>query len=251
MNTKSGSWKIYNTTRYNTEDLVAVFDAYEECARINGATCLPDRSKPDGTVKFTDYTPMRASYRLTVLVNGMLQTEDRRVYVRGPAMSVRHLRDVGLVKPSKLYSNPVEALTAPRVNGAEVVPRDFVQQLISDAVSRCYSVEMINESWDDTPLRNLQVRINRNRAAPQGGVRLAPKLEKLKSIHMATGWAIDRAAAALDEVNKLVADHQKRFDQVGIVNELRDQDVTEAIAVLEGLKKAHTADTTSINEVLL
>ena len=68
---------------------------------------------------------------------------------------------------------------------------------------------------------------------------------------MATGWAIDRAAAALEEVNKLVGDHQKRFDQVGIVNELRDQDVTEAIAVLEGLKKAHTADTTSINEVLL
>ena len=251
MRTTSGSWAIYNTTRYNTADLTAVFDAYEEWAALNGSTCVPDRAKPDGTVKFTDYTPMRDSYRTTSLVNGKLESVDRQVFVRGPAVSVRHLRDVGLVKPARLYSNPLAALTAPRVSGEEVVPHEFIEQVLSDAVSRCYVVDPLpQEWWDNSLLNRLNVRINRHRGAAPGGVRFAPRLEKLKNLHMSTGWAVNRALAALEEVEKCVSAHQRRFDEVSIENELGTQDVAEALAVLEGLKKAYDADTAKINEVL-
>jgi hypothetical protein len=139
-------------------------------------------------------------------------------YVRGPMTTTRHMRDVGLVRPSKLYDNPVQALSAPRVDGHEVVPVEFVKQLVVDAILRCYSPSpQHSDVFETFDFSAVNVRIMKNRAdkTPAGGSRAA-KLLSLQNAHDPAKWAARSMLVAFEAWRTANAGVDKRFASLGL-----------------------------------
>ncbi|NDE15010.1 hypothetical protein EBZ80_08785 [bacterium] len=218
MKTKSGSWEIINTTRYNTDDLVAVFNAYEDWMKARWNLVQPDRNREEGVVRIGDYSPQTTHYRRTRWTVGGLIEEVTHCYVRGPMTTTRHMRDIGLIKPTKLYDNPVEALSAPRVDGQEVVPVEFIKQLVVDAILRCYSPSpQHSDVFETFDFSAVNVRIMKNRAdkTPVGGSRAA-KLLSLQNAHDPAKWAARSMLVAFESWRTANLGVDKRFAALGL-----------------------------------
>ena len=110
--TKYGVLTIANSTRYNTDDLLALFNSYEDSIVSCGHTPRLD-APHTSMVDVVDYKPGR------IYANRDLwdETEQRSVttrvyqYVKPLSWSITSRSVVGLVPPDRLYDNPVEALT--------------------------------------------------------------------------------------------------------------------------------------------
>jgi hypothetical protein len=248
MLTQSGTWNIINSTRYNTNDIVAVFDRYEEALDAGGQDVRPDRARDEGQVMIGDYSPTSMTYTRRVWmgpINGGSYSEQTvRVYVRGSGLTTRHLRDVGLIKPSKLYDNPVEALSAPRVDGHEVVPEGFLRAFVEHIVVPCYGGRLTHDQLESLfPFGTTHIRIMRNRAdkVPEGKGRPA-KLNTLKNLVDPLSWASRSMLHRFREFeteNDAIGD---RFEKLGLERSLTPEILEECKAALNKVREACTAD---------
>ena len=199
MFTKSGAWEIINTTRYNTDDIVAVFNRYEDWVSSFGRAAKPARKRDEGQVRIGDYTPATLTYERTRYTALGSVREVVHCYVRGPHVAATHMRDVGLIKPTKLYTSPLESLTAPTHDGQEVVPQEFLLQFVKDAVSRCYegtpSGTHIEQHFDFSGL-NIRVMKRRANSVPQGRSR-GVQVSALRNAHNEFYWSLGSLNSAL------------------------------------------------------
>lgn len=250
MKTKSGSWDIVNGTRYNTEDIVRVFDAYEEWLdRVHGGWKV-NRFKDEGIVQILDYTTKVATYTRSVWGPNGFERETVRAYVRGPAPYVKHLRDVGLIKPSRLYDNPVEALSAPTRDGREIVPAEFLDQFIKMAVAPLY-LPKDRASGQPTPgaFPDLYIRIEKQRGEKQ--LNRSGRAEKLEALENERGPLVATAQWVhlhTRTLNDKVAGLQHRFDALGIENKLTAQAMQEFSGHLKALMQLVDHDRQLIEE---
>lgn len=251
MFTDSGAWEIINTTRYNTEDIVGVFNRYEELLLRSGVAVSANRNREHGQVKLGDYSPKFLSYERNVWTPNGFQRETVPCYVRGPMTTTRHLRDVGLVRPSKLYENPVEALSAPRVEGSEVVPVKFVMQFVTDAVSMCYDPvipsTVITERFD---FEAAHIRVNRNRANKKhSGRSRAAILSGLHTDHRHLSWTVHvlhQAVRSCQEKN--LASIQTRFNDLGLERRANQEAFAQLMQALERFTDVVEADDVTLRQ---
>ena len=253
MNTISGLWTIFNTTRYNTEDLVSVFNAYEAFLRATGRPLEPNRNRPEGTVRFADFTPMNRTYRYLQMDGTGCSREVTGVcYVRGASLYTKHMRDIGLTKPSKLYGSPMEALSAPRgPNGEELAPDGFVQQLIADGVRSCYLPYVGIEDLAGFPYADLSIRVERRRSkAPEMQVRRGDRVSALCTAHDGVKWAVQGLRPKLDELQAQFNLTSVRFNDLDLPRALTQDQLDQAFAVIEHLETMVRNDSQTIAQEL-
>ena len=141
MLTASGLWLIENQTRYNTEDIVAAFNAVEK--HITETTTEPLASRctaRPGTIRFRDYSPASRLREVNRWVNGVRFGQMEVNYVRQDDGRCASDRVLGLLVPSKLYASPLEALSAGSQGpaGEEIAPEDFTRALVLQVIRHLY-----------------------------------------------------------------------------------------------------------------
>lgn len=251
MFTASGSWEIINTTRYNTEDIVRVFDRYEVWLQDQEFKAQPARKRETGQVKIGDYSPSTLTYQRNRFTpgGGMVQ-ETVHCYVRGPHIGTTHVRDVGLVKPSKLYTEPLEALSAPSRNGVEVVPDGFVRQFVLDAVSKCYTHYPGTAAIDTTfDLSDLHIRVMRRRESNEvkGGSRAA-KVSALQNKHRDLYWGMHSVLIGAGKVDGFNAGLDARFEALQLPRELRAELLVNLHNAVDAVMNAIRKDSSTVGK---
>jgi hypothetical protein len=241
MYTKSGLWKIINSTRYNTEDIIDVFNRAEDFISSLGPL-VPARTKEEGQVMFRDYSPASPTITRRVFGSGDIVTV--RLFARGADYRARHMRDVGLVKPTKLYDSPLEALAAARQDGHEVVPQEFLSQLLWDIVMPCYVHGMSRQQVEQSNVLNgARVRVMRNKQdkRPTDAGR-AGKLSALATAHSPTYWALRSALSHIEVVETAFSGLQDRFDALNLPRALTPEMVQECVRAMKAVQTALRKD---------
>jgi len=139
--TKHGVLTIENSTRYNTDDLVGLFNRYEDNLVAAGHTPRLD-SCHTSTVDVVDYKPGRIYVdrtRWNEQTQRSVPTRDYQ-YVKPMSWSITTRNVIGLVPPDRLYDNPVEALTK---LDAALAPPLMVEQILT-RIAGFY----LTESWE-------------------------------------------------------------------------------------------------------
>lgn len=141
MLTASGLWRIENQTRYNTEDIVAAFNAVEK--HIIETTTEPLASRctaRPGTIRFRDYSPASRLREVNRWVNGVRFGQMEVCYIRQDDGRCASDRVLGLLVPSQLYASPLEALSAGSQGpaGEEIAPEDFTRALVLQVIRHLY-----------------------------------------------------------------------------------------------------------------
>lgn len=164
MLTNSGLWRIENQTRYNTEDLVAIFNAVEkhlvEVAGVQQlrATC----TAVPGVIRFRDYSPASRSRTVSRWVEGGFERVEEVCYIRPATWGCSSERVVGLMVPSMLHSSPLEALASAVEGGAETAPVEFSKDVLRELVRFCYGD--FGDSWQQVGKMEVgRVRVMRRR----------------------------------------------------------------------------------------
>lgn len=171
MITNSGLWRIENETRYNTEDLVSIFNAYEDAlmSRLarDGVTGLRSVAASTGVVRFRDYAPVARTAKVARTgAGGQISVLTERVLVRRPPWGCQNERVAGLIKPSLLHSSPLEALANSGEDG-NTGPKGFSLAIIREVIRDCYSGSMDWLEMERIP--EIAVRIMPNRASKPSG----------------------------------------------------------------------------------
>jgi hypothetical protein len=135
-------FEIKNYTRYNTEDLLALFEAAESELRGKGLspqraarnmyTRVPDPIDP--TVTFKDYGPSDP-YTVTKRWDPQASryaSSSVRKYIKGVA-AYKSDGDIRIIPPGKIYTNALKALAA--TSGSEVIPAAMMEALAARVVS--------------------------------------------------------------------------------------------------------------------
>jgi hypothetical protein len=126
--TKSGILNIENSTRYNTDDIVRLFSAYEDGMQARGIDPVLHENTPT-TVDVVDYKPASLATERNVWDNesNRYVTKAVHTYVKEGSFRLTQRHLIGLVPPDMLYENPIEALT--QVDN-DTAPNEFVVQLV-------------------------------------------------------------------------------------------------------------------------
>jgi hypothetical protein len=126
-------FEIKNYTRYNTEDLLALFDAAE--SELRGRGLSPQRVESpyrmgviDAVVSFKDYSPSDSFTTKSHWDNDARRyiSYELRRYVK-EVETWKPSPNIRLIPPSKIYTNPMEALAS--TAGDEVIPRAMMEAL--------------------------------------------------------------------------------------------------------------------------
>lgn len=126
-------FEIKNYTRYNTEDLLALFEAAE--SELRGKGLSPQRVEShyglgviDAVVSFKDYSPSDS-----FTTKSHWDNEARRYISYALRRYVKEVENwkpspnIRIIPPSKIYTNPLEALASTAVD--EVIPRAMMETL--------------------------------------------------------------------------------------------------------------------------
>jgi hypothetical protein len=141
IQTKHGVLTIENSTRYNTDDLVGLFNRYEDNLVAAGHTPRLDSSHTS-TVDVVDYKPVCIYVdrnQWSVPNNRSVSVRDYQ-YVKPMSWAITSRNVMGLVPPERLYDNPVEALT--KADSA-LAPPLMVEQILT-RIAGFY----LTESWE-------------------------------------------------------------------------------------------------------
>jgi hypothetical protein len=250
MFTETGSWEIINTTRYSTDDIVAVFERYEDWLRRLHGEARPARNREQGQVRIGDYSPSTLTYVRTRYTPTGYASETVHCYVRGPHVAATHMRDIGLIKPTKLYTSALEALSAPTLEGAEIVPEEFVRQFVTDAVSRCYrhvpSGTVIERDFDIT---GLHIRVMKRRASsePRGRSR-GVQVSALRNAHNEFYWALNSLTSALSRVNEHNQGLDQRFAALQVERAVTAEMLAGLAAAIDAAQQAGRRDWNTIQK---
>lgn len=248
MYTKTNLWKIVNNTRYNTEDIVDLFNRAEDFLTEHDGPPVTNRTKPEGQVMFRDFSPTVMTF--TRRVYPSMEMETVRSYVRGAAYRTRHMRDVGLIKPSKLYDNHMESLAAPRVDGQEVVPQEFIWQVLWDIVMPCYvhghRRDFIQASGI---LDGAKIRVEKRRQAPRDpNAGRAEKLQRLTREFSPTHWALMSAASHVESINSAQTSLQEKYDELKMTRHTTPELIEACLRGIQELQVAMRADETDLRQ---
>jgi len=170
----NGLYSIVNSTRYNTDDLVALFQDLVKAYEERGFTVehAHDGTPQGMVIDIEDYNPSSVWEQKRQYDPGTNQysTKKSRIYVKRGGYSLTVRFKVGLIPPEKLYDNPLEALVS--ADEDERAPAEMAERII------CRFQEMLSftkegESSYDWQVRNeiLEVVVRRNAA----GIRIAKK----------------------------------------------------------------------------
>jgi hypothetical protein len=170
----NGLYSIVNSTRYNTDDLVALFQdlvkAYEE--RGFSVKHAHDGTPQGMVIDIGDYNPSSVweQERQWDSTLNQYSTKKSRIYVKRGGYSLTVRFKVGLIPPEKLYDNPLEALVS--ADEDERAPAEMSERIV------CRFQEMLGFTKEgqtsyDWQVRNeiLEVVVRRNAA----GIRIAKK----------------------------------------------------------------------------
>jgi hypothetical protein len=167
-------FEIKNYTRYNTEDLLALFEAAESELRGKGLspqraarnmyTRVPDPIDP--TVTFKDYGPSDP-YTVTKRWDPQASryaSSSVRKYIKGVA-AYKSDGDIRIIPPGKIYTNALKALAA--TSGSEVIPAAMMEALAERVVSLYMNPNAVAGPWASIRLllAGMTVRIMPRRAA--------------------------------------------------------------------------------------
>lgn len=253
MYTKSGLWKIHNNTRYNTEDIVDLFNRVEDIVTKVVGTLTADRSRDEGQVMFRDYNPSQRTFRRSVWTPGGVHAYEEVVcYTRSADLRARHMRDVGLLRPTKLYKSPLESLTAARVDGHEVVPQQFVEDVLWYIITPCYHIPVPRQDLiNDELLQGARIRVmpKRQEKRPEDANRSA-RVVALRNKHSPTYWAMRSAEEHLKAVAEAQSDLQGRFEALNFHRCVTAEMISAAQQAMEILKAAISKDDNVLREEL-
>jgi hypothetical protein len=201
MKTNSGLWDIINETRYNTEDLVGIFNAYEKAITDLGRPLKAVDGGRQGTVRFRDYSPATIETHTRGFVRaGERVYEAQRALVRRPAHGCSWERVAGIVRPSKLYNSPLEALAAVTDRGEEA-PGDLSQAIWFDVVRDCYDVDFSTWVWvrDATVLPAIRI-MRRRESAPSGAPVRAEFLNRMYRSTSSMSWELYKSERRVGKI---------------------------------------------------
>lgn len=248
MYTKANLWKIVNNTRYNTEDIVDLFNRAEDFLTEHDGPPVTNRTKPEGQVMFRDFSPTVMTF--TRRVYPSMELETVRSFVRGAAYRTRHMRDVGLIKPSKLYDNHMESLAAPRVDGQEVVPQEFLWQVLWDIVMPCYvhghRRDFIQASGI---LDGAKIRVEKRRQEPRDqNAGRAEKVQRLTREFNPTYWALMSAASHVESISAAQTSLQEKYDDLRMTRRTTPELIQACLQGIRELQVAMYSDETDLRQ---
>jgi hypothetical protein len=187
MRTNSGLWEIHNETRYSTEDILAIFNAYEAVLATSGPVKATHTWGGTGVFRFRDYSPASRTTERRVWNGNEYVREENFNFVRQAIWGANTEHVIGLIKPSMLYESPLEALAAV-TDGEERAPSGFSLAVLREAVRYGYSADRV--LWNAF-----------ENAFPAGGaeVRLLPKREGRKSSKPVKGLVVRQLRSKVGE----------------------------------------------------
>jgi hypothetical protein len=247
MITNSGLWRIENETRYNTEDLVAIFNVYEDAlTALMEDQGQPLRSACDGlgVIRFRDYSPVVRSVKIARTTAEGSVCSSERVFVRRPPWGCNNEKVAGLVKPSMLFDSPLEAL-AHSASGDQA-PKGFSMAVIRDVIRDCYHGFI---GWDamkgipDIPVRIQARRASKPSGAPVKGLVLRQVRESLVPASHSIGtmrWRVESVKAHLEEA-------QRKGDTIGLKLDTTVEVIEDLRARLEAVYLMLQNDFTNTN----
>lgn len=246
MLTASGLWRIENQTRYDTADIVALFNAVEEY--ILGVSSEPLASRCDakqGVVRFRDYSPAHRVVKIDHWIDGVRQSVKQVCYLRRDNGRCRSDRVVGLLVPSKLYGSPLEALCGGGAETSEdTAPEAFSRALVIDLIRHLYfSTDWLGLSRVTLP----PVKIMKKRATKKQT--LAVRGDLLEKAAVEVGDALRRVYEALSTLRSVEARYQalpEVLTPVGMKPSFTLEDVQKAVELTSGILAALGTDSDTI-----
>lgn len=176
--TTAGPFKFINRTKYNSDDIAAMFLMFREIAReaFNDPTLElePSRYRAGRFVDvydISDFNPKEVFKKVRSWDNNLGRAAEvvRPDYASEPGNSPSTAWKIGLVPPDRLYQTPLEALSA----GPEAeVPEEFKVQLMDALASRFmggrldsdYQTGRKAKEAAREAAKTMQVRVMRKRA---------------------------------------------------------------------------------------
>ena len=199
-------FEIKNFTRYNTEDLTAIFDAIEaKLTKVEPGGVHTYRSrvevKIDPTVSFKDYKPSQPFKRNSHWDNTQRRTVYTQVrqYIKAPP-SWKRDPDIRLVPPEMIHVNPLSALAAVET---DTIPEEMLVLLVA-RIARLYSEDLVNS---DEIVAACPVRILPKRARTVGAA------EKHRVARVAARKAWSSGNYALNQINRYTEDFTREHDK--------------------------------------
>ena len=127
-----GLFRFINRTRYNSDDIGRLYEEYAAAAVAYGAPedkpLRHDQYKVgEGMIyDFGDFNPAETMRVMNTWDNGRRVTKEVVSYINGPGYSLNTKWKINILPPHKLYSNPVEALSADQ----NLAPAGMTEQLL-------------------------------------------------------------------------------------------------------------------------
>jgi hypothetical protein len=247
--TKNNLITIENSTRYNTADIVAVFNALEDC--FTRAGLVPTRDEDHAaTADVVDFNPASVRYVVSEY-NHTTHTSSkvyRYRYVKNGSWALASRNVIGLVPPEKLYPDPLEALTR---TDDKLAPPEMGVQLL-DRAMRFYTFyryetrrEFAEAVRDLVKSGKLPIRIEakragakisdikRRKAAALAQGRARGLEVELKRIREELGRRTLEMANLLEACNAAGLDYDPDFDAIRSTYEPVDAAVIEVVALLK------------------
>jgi len=244
--TSSGLWRIENQTRYDTADIVALFNTVEEYIQSTSSEPLASRcDAKQGVVRFRDYSPANRVVEIDRWVDGVRERVTQVCYLRRDNGRCRSDRVVGLLVPSKLYGSPLEALCGGGAETSEdTAPEAFSRALVLDLIRHLYH----SGDWRGLSSMKLPlVKVMKKRATKKQT--LAVRGDLLKKAGVEVGDAFRRVYEALSTLRSVEARYwalPEVLTPVGMMPSFTLEDVQKAVELTNGILSALSIDSDTI-----
>jgi hypothetical protein len=244
--TASGLWRVENQTRYDTADIVALFNAVEEYIQSVSSEPLASRcDAKQGVVRFRDYSPANRVVEINHWIDGVRQRVTQVCYLRRDNGRCRSDRVVGLIVPSKLYGSALEALCGGGAETSEdTAPEAFSRALVLDLIRHLYH----SADWQGLSSAKLpSVKIMKKRATKKQT--LAVRGDLLNKAGVEVGDAFGRVYEALSTLRSVEARYQalpEVLTPVGMKPSFTLEDVQKAVALTSEILAALSTDSDTI-----
>ena len=130
INTNGGLFAINNTTRYNTDDLLRVFNDFE-AKLMEKQGKLPAVTEPT-TIDIVDFKPAdpsRVVREYDHVTNTYRNNVNSRWYVKESSYGRSTRNKIGLLPPDLLYASPLEALAADQTKAPVAMTFCLIERL--------------------------------------------------------------------------------------------------------------------------
>lgn len=246
--TASGSFRVLNYTRYNTDDLIALVNAVERVIPTNtwrhGRPVLSNtalRVGVQGKEPVLTFKVFTGAPRENSKWNGQhRQIINRRLMAPS---RWRYPLEMRCIPPEKVHANPIESLAASTAE-QEVLPASMVAEIVEKMTSlyEHWQYKYGSQTPDQPVISGLMVRIERKRAATEPKrTKRTVALERLERTRQEATYRVPQHTRTVDNVLTL---SRRTVDAAAVLNipteELRNaaKAMRDAVAVFHAALQA-------------